>query len=371
MKRIISVLLLLLSIQTNPASAQSTEIAGTNIIVSPWTYWADPRAGRFYNPAGIKIGNRYWLYVQGGRYLPVLTGPGSECLPLGEQILAFSNPWTHTGLRSHFTYEGLVSPCNTSAPEVHYQLGSVFQSSWDLQYKMLIDETESGATYPEDFKRVLLRTSTDGRSWTTLASQNPFLKQSVVGGTLVAPIEVALVQGSSDWWGMFLWGGAANKVGRIKVTQTPANPRGFVVYIFASDSIWRAVGDDGAISFLPANVATANQGSIVFDDGLYEYWHSGGTLQATTGCIDEVPGNSSLTLRTITEAGALGPLQTVTSSVRPMPTLNRYGRMYPFRHNDPNGKKLVYSASLDRMCEFDPAAWAWRGLEIVNTVVDN
>jgi len=366
------------------ASSNEKSTQAPAAVISPYTYWCTtpgnchPERGRFYNPAGVKVGNNYYIYVQGGAYVNVTTGPGSECTAVGEEILLFKAPWTAQGLRSPFTYVKTITPCRTDVPDVHYELGSVFQSSTDGKYKILVDETENGASVGNgNFKRILLGSSTDGLTWTW----SPFLQQSTVGSVTYSFLESTLVQATANtnWWGMYLWGTTGSEnlmVGQIRVIQDAMNPRGFVAYLLASDGTWKPVNDDGTVNFDPKglwSVFASDGGSataIILNNGAWESWGSLGPGTATAGCNDGDIYDSTLIYRTVTQTGLPGPLQTVTSSVRPMPTINSSGRLYPFRLNDMNGAKLLYSASTDRMCT-EGRLSGWKGMEVVLTEVDN
>src|SRR3954447_11624437 len=168
----IVVLAMLLSSGSESATAQTlNEVQGPVTILSPYTWWpANPAAARFLETQVMHIGSNLYIYVGGGPFAP-FTGsnfPGWDC-PLGEKIMAFRVPFTFSGLRTQITsmsnYIGTVSPCNTTEPNVHYTLGGVFQSSWDGQYKMLLNETVNGTSFPSSFKRVILMTSPDGEHW--------------------------------------------------------------------------------------------------------------------------------------------------------------------------------------------------------------
>ena len=365
------------------AIADSVEITAPIAVVSPFTYWpANPERGRFYRPTGVRVGNNFFLYVQGGAYVGVTTGPGSETCPsIGEKALAFKAPWTSAGLRSPFTYMKSVAPCKTDVPQVHYQTGSAFVSSTDNKVKLTVDQTENGSDpLSAHFKRVLLGSSSDGLNFTW----STFLQQSQVSGVTYSFAQAQLVQATANtnWWGSFLWayctlcngsdGSGFWQTGRIRVIMDAANPRGFVVYLLASDQTWRAVNDDGTFNFVPA--FADGGGRIVLNtpaggSAQWEAWnHAGGT--ATGGCEDGTATTSSFTYRKVTQTGPSGPPQTVTSTTRAMPTLNYAGRLDPFRIQDMNGKRLVYSSSLDRMC-FEGRLNGFRGMEILQTEVNN
>jgi hypothetical protein len=369
--------LVLLVLVPGSLRAASKEISGPTAVISPYTYWCKPntpctpQAGRFYNPAGIQVGSELYMYVQGGVYSSANGGPGSEC-SLGEEILLFKSAWTAAALRSPFSYVKTVSPCNTSVSGVHYQLGSVFRSAWDNKIKLLVDETEGGTSVQAgNFKRVLLGSSSDGQTFTW----TPFIKQSSVNGELISIIEVTLVQATanSNWWGVFKFGSVCGcESGRMRVTPDATNPRGYVISILASDNTWKNVADDGSFNFRPLNIGSPGMNSIVYNNNTWEGWGDQSAPGATAGCYDAAfTQGSTFAYRTLTQSGPVGSVQTVTSDVRPMPTVNGLGRLYPFRLNDMNGARLLYSASRDRICTDTIVADGFRGMEVVVTVVDN
>jgi hypothetical protein len=324
-----------------------------------------------------------YLYVGGGPFTP-FSGkgfPGWDC-PLGEKIMAFRLPFTHDGLRTPINkdlsaYVGTVSPCDTTPADqsVHYVLGSVFQSSWDDQYKMLINETINGTQWPQSFKRVLLRTSSDGEHWSLVGTRAaPFIQQSVVNGTLISVSAPSVVQGSPDWWGFFQFGGAPCNcsLGRLRVTQAPSNPRGYIVSMLATDGTWRNVNDDGTFSFMPMNLATSPyfEGvSLFFNVDHYEGWGAANTgIPPNGGCNNG--GNQSIAYGFTEDSNQpMHNLQGITSSVRAMPTFNGAGRLGAARINDNLGKMLVYGASTDRYCYDTNGGNGWKGAEILLTVV--
>jgi hypothetical protein len=408
-----------------PVAAQPPKaVAGPNVILSPFNFWSNPRMGRFYNPATIKIGSNFFLYVHGGAYNSANGGPGSDCATSNEQILIFETPNTRANLRSAafgpplycagcpnpaqgpWTYQGHANPC--SAVAHHYQLGSVFSSSWDGQYKLLMDETDIDATGSAtdwskgDFKRILLQTSSDGIHWAPQqnhlnSATPPLLAQSTIGGQVISVGEASIVQGASEWWGTFAFGASCDcGHGRIRVFQNAANMRGFVAYIWSTDSQWHMVGDDGTFSFMPADMgASPYLGSINIISHLGQYQAWGTTFTPTqaldpfdNGCNDGNGGRGAIltasiqegTADTVTPPPPIGTPVYITSSLDtnathslnwPLATLDSFGRLYPVRFDDDWGKYLLYSSSLDGLC------WAglitdssWRGMEILLTVVD-
>jgi hypothetical protein len=370
---------LIFALAATPLLGASQEVSLTpTAVISPYSFWADPSQGRFYGPTGIQIGNYFYMYVQGGAYSNVTTGPGSECAAVGEEVLAFKTPWTAQGLRSPFTYVRTITPCRTDVPQVHYSPGSVFKSSMDGKYKILVSETENGSSPAlGHWKRTLLGSSTDGENW----AWSTFLKQSVVGTETYSVGGVTLVQATANtnWWGTYLWGGTGQglwNVGRIRVIMDATNPRGYVIYLLASDGTFEAVNNDGSFNFVPGvawngPTEVASPHSIVLNNGTWEAWGDYAGLPATQGCEDNDPNNSStFRYRTVSQTGPIGAIQEVTSAVRPMPTRNLYGRFSPFRINDMNGVRLLYSASADRMYCGGTGA-GYKGSEIIVTEVDN
>ena len=386
--RIASFFLILLIV--TPVFADSVETTAPVAVISPWTYWpTNPKAGRFYRPTGVRVGSKFFLYVQGGAYTTTKTGPGSETCPaIGEKALAFSAPWTATGLRSQFTYEKAVSPC-TPGPTgtVHYQTGSAFISSTDGKVKLTIDETENGSSPLEGhFKRILLGSSTDGKNFTWV----PFVQQSIVNGIRYSVAQATLVQATANtnWWGVFLWAHCTRcdgtdqvpteatgfwSQGRIRVIMDPTNVRGFVVYLMMQDGVtWGRVNDDGTFNFVPYATGYSGARSIVGNNGSWEAWTGLGGLMPNGGCDDgDATTSSAFGYYTLSQGGpTFGPIQHVTSTSRAMPSMNWNGRIDPFRIQDMNGKRLLYSVSGDHMCETLGSS-GHRGLEIVVTEVNN
>jgi hypothetical protein len=408
-----------------PVAAQAPNaVAGPNVILSPFNFWSDPRMGRFYNPAAIVVGSDFFLYVHGGAYSSANGGPGSDCATSNEQILIFKTPYTHDNIRSTaygaplycasgcahpaqgaWTYMGHANPCSPTVAH-HYQLGSVFRSSWDNQYKLLVDETDNGTSWAAgNFKRTLLLTSADGVHWAPQANPGngltpPLLAQSTVGGQVVSVGEVSLVQGAAEQWGTFAFGASCDCVhGRIRIFQNAANPRGFVAYLWSTDNQWHAVNDDGTFNYMPAyfdGTMAINSINVVAHAGHFEAWGVPGYNFTPTqpldpidpGCNDGNGGKGIVMMATIAEGTAdtvtpppaLGTPVYVTSSLDanpnhaldwPLATQDTFGRITPVRFDDAWGKYLLYSGSLDGVC------WAgllsgstWRGMEVRLTVVD-
>jgi hypothetical protein len=235
----------------------------------------------------------------------------------------------------------------------------------------------------KDFKQTLLGTSSDGIhfTWST------FLKQSVVGSGTYSTYLVKLVQatGNTNWWGTFWWavchvcdpknvcipcGDQVTAPGRIRVIMDPSNPRGYVAYIL-SGGTWQAVNDDGTFNFAPDVTGDILTDSVIFNNGAWEEWGINQQCTATAGCYDGTPGDcSTFQYATTNQLGGLGAIQNVFSSERPMPTKNTLGRFSPFRMQDMNGVRLIYSMSTDRLCA-EGLENGFHGAEIIVTEVNN
>jgi len=127
---------------------------------------------------------------------------------------------------------------------------------------------------------------------------------------------------------------------------------------------------DGSFTFVPSNTGYSGARSIVNNNNTWEAWTiTGGT--PTGGCDDgDANSASSYGYYTVSQGGAFGAMQKLTSLTRAMPTANGYGRLDPFRVQDMNGARLLYSVSNDRMC-FAGRASGFRGLEILVSDVNN
>lgn len=234
-------------------------------------------------------------------------------------------------------------------------------------------QTENGSDpLKAHFKRVLLGSSVDGKNFTW----STFLQQSVVNGVTYSIDDVILVQATANtnWWGTFLWAnctrcdGSPNDgtgfwtSGRIRVIMDASNPRGFVIYLLATDGTWKAVNDDGTFTFAPGTMWNYFTRSIVLNNGAWEAWVDGGGT-ATGGCEDgNAQSTSAFHYQTVSQTGAPGPLQDVTSLTRAMPTKNGSGRMNPFRVQDMDGN--VWSIRQAQTACALRAAWrvseAWK-----------
>ena len=283
--------------------------------------------------------------------------------------------------------------------KMHYASGSAFRSA-DGKIRLLIDETARGSGPAHGhFKRVLLGTSSDGINfdWKT------FLRQSMLPtGERISISDVILVKAvNGNWWGFFRWGscttcngkGEENNTGlwyqgRILVTMNAANPRGFVVYLRNEADAWQQVNDDGSFNFRPLQTGQPYQArSLVQNAGTWELWSFDwlGSASDPNECDDEIvnpPTGETLSrfvYQTVTPSGGYGAATGLErlAGMRPMPSLNSSGRNWPWRVQDMNGKRLLYSVSTDRNCNRLRDAGntgkvdQFRGAEIVVTEIDN
>jgi hypothetical protein len=347
-------------------------------VISPDDYidvdQLDLLRGVAYNPSAIQVGKELFVYVQAITLDPDARPnlPWDWC-PDGENVVRFHTPFTSAGLRRRFQVGNRVSPC-FGGGSTHYGVGGVLFSSWDSQYKIFLDRAYPDQVFAAGhFKEIWMRSSPDGINWYDPPGVNPFVRQSQVGPDLISIIDVTLTAAGSRWWGFFVFGTIeANKVGRMRVIRAPLNARGFVVQML-SGGLWKNVKDDGSFDFKPDSVWSGFPNSIIWNDGQFEVW-TGSFASATAGCDDGIDADGTLAYRTATESG-MGPLQSLSSAVRAMPSRNWTGRMFPARLNH-GAEKILLSASTDRACEtfdFWPGDWHganWAGMEIVLTVLD-
>lgn len=377
--------LALLGSAAGPPAFGQTETEGPYVVISPEDHANvnefDQNRGTFYNVSGIVVGSDLYLYAHGG-----MTDPANECWETcsGDHLVRFYAPFTAAGVRSKFKAGNRISPCNgdEAVRGIAYGMGGVLKSSFgDLQYKVFLDRTENGVDFAEgDFREILIGTSTDGvdfvyPGYDVPGNLNPLVRQSTVNGSRISIIDVTMVDGGSQWWGVFKWGVTVpNHTGMIRVLNSPGNVRGFVVQIL-SGGVWRNVQDNGSFTFTPDDLLLGlDPNSIVLTGGHYEVWGSVGSGTATLGCDDQAGGGVTLGYRTITSSGSVGPLQLIDSDVRTLPTQNNTGRLFPFRI-DRGTEKLLYSTSSDRICYRLQPFWSgtgnpFFGMDQVLTVLD-
>lgn len=401
MKTTVSLIVISVLLLSASASAQSVETAGTTangqIIVGADQFTpGDLKSGTYYNPSGLVVGSRFYLYVQGGQFNSA-TAPWKPCV--GDKILLFSTPNTSAGLRSRFTpgstgtngSKARISPCETDtgngsdgnpthtaspifAQQHHYTTGQVFN---DGKYRMVA----AASNYPgaTDFTTLILGSSTNGVQW----NWEPFIRSTSGVGMPEVAFQVGMSSAycnptcntHTPWWGFFRIGFAGT--GLIKVDASAQYPRGFRVWIYANDSTWKQVDDvTGDYSFTPQNVwPGATPKSITFNVDHYELWakinvaHNGCGACPSSTCN----GSSGTTFfyRTVDDLFNLGPVQSVYSQIRCMPSNSSVGRLYPFRFNDLTGQKLLYSATNDQnICDTATCSNPFVGMYVVVTTVD-
>jgi hypothetical protein len=396
MKLSVCLALSLILLPSASVSAQSTETAGGQIVIGADQFTpGNLKSGTYYNPSGIVVGSKFYMYVQGGQFNDA-TAPWRSCD--GDQILLFSAPNTHAGLRGRFAPGTIVggsnariSPCETDtgngsdgnpthtnspifSQKHHYTAGQVF---YDGNYRII----SAASNYPgaNDFTTLILGSSSDGVKW--------HWEQFIHSTSGVGMAEMALQAGLSRfycdpdcfahtaWWGFFRIGFSGT--GLIKVDVSQKYPRGFRVWIYATDSTWKQVDDlTGDYGFTPQKVwPGVVPKAINYNVDHYELWatsftpHNG--CSPCTGSYCNGFAGTTFSYRTVDSVFNLGPVQSVFSAIRCMPSDYSVGRHYPFRYNDPNAKKLLYSATNDRnICDPNICSNVFVGMYVVVTVVD-
>lgn len=322
--------------------------------------------GTYYNPTGIQIGNDFYLYVMGGNWDH---GPGGTCT--GDKIFAFKAPYTASSMYGPFQYVTRISPCDGRS----YGPGQVF---YDGSYRIVADVSDQTT-----FDELVLGTSADGVSW----SWQDFIKTDS-GIQILAPVLVGSTlrrfycdptcHSHHTWWGYFPFSsGFSSFTGRMQVDVSTKWPRGFRVSILSGGQ-WQAVNDlTGEFSFIPDNVwSDVSVRSLLEDDGRWELWayrnvaHNGCTT--CTGSYNEGFAGSTFEFREVFADKSFGPVEPVHSLVRCMPSNGHVDRLFPFRVNDPSGRKLLYSATNDEnICGQPPGSNGFVGMYVVVTEVSD
>lgn len=366
-KFVVAILMLSSLLFLGSAAASSVEVAGGQIVASAIQTGATATGGgTYYNPTGIDIGSDFFLYVMGGNWDH---GPDGPCF--GDKIFAFKSPYTAAGMYSAFQFVARISPCDGKS----YGPGQVFH---DGQYRMVADQSDQ-----VNFSSLVLGTSSNGVYWTWqdfIASTN--------GVQLYAPVlQASTVQYChcdsgchchSSWWGFFPFSsGGTQRTGRMSVELGSHYPRGYRVKILSGGQ-WLTVNDStGEFSFTPDNVwPGVVVRSLVWDVDRWELWahknvpHNG--CSNCTGSYNQGPFGSTFVFREVDTTGWMGPEETVYSAIRCMPADGHVARLFPFRVNDPSGRKLLYSATNDaNICTQSPGDNGYSGMQVVVTEVDN
>lgn len=390
---------------TSPGTAWATSVemsssaAVGQTVVSP-TLYGSALSGTYYNPTGVEIAGNLYLYAQGGQFTggtDLAATPWRDCK--GDQILLFRVPTSGSSLTSTFPKNNVVriSPCSSDSPaqfpyhtndplfdiDHHWTVGGIFDLGTELGL------VAAASNYPgaTDFSQLVIGWSPDGVQW----SWEPFIHS-----TTGVDMETVVLQASPyssaycnptchshrNVWGFFRLGYSG--VGRINIDLSSQWPRGYRVTILANDNTWKAVDDNtGAFSFTPKNVwPGAQPKSIVWDeeDDQWELWASyvfgrDPAFSCYPSCgSGYANGDSSNLQQTLkyrpvgTGTTAMGTEQSVFSQIRCMPAIYSFGRMYPFRYDDPIGRRLLYSATNDQnVC----SGASFEGMYIVVTEVDD
>jgi len=370
---------------SRPASATTFEAAGPFVVVSPTHYATGSDAllkGTFYNPTAIRVGNKLYLFAQGGMFDDADSPWPTVC---GDEIVMFRADWTFEGLRSPMSPVKRISPngpyydnCGIHADWYHYGNGSVLFSEADDSYYIFLDKVDHGAMWPDDFKEVLVGICADpteicsapDTAWEYPTSQtgyaaplNPLIRQTLIPltSTVVSVIDVTVAPEGDQWLGFFRWGTASGwpKVGRVRITPVPpADPRSdrSLLVEILSGGEWLQVGDDGELPAIPDAVWSSGSTqvaptSIFTADGVTQAWGGFLGLPASDGC-DDLQGGQSTALASfsIVGEGTLERRGDLASRVRAMPSINTVGPDFPvrLRHDiaqDHFGQNLLYSSS--------------------------
>jgi hypothetical protein len=361
-----------------PISADTMELAGGQTIVSALQtpgMW-DRKQGAYYHPTGIDIGNKFYLYVQGGNWDHGPSGPGQGPCE-GDKIFVFEADYTTQGMVTDMDFVRRISDCDGVPLQHSWSPGQVFRDG--SQYWMTSSRSDQA-----NFHTVVLGNSSDGINWTW----QDFLRADYGGGDLEIhqPILVADplrriycnpgCYSHHTWWGYFnfelpgfYWG-----TGRIVVDYSQQYPRGFRVKIL-SGGTWRIVDDwTGVVDFLPDDVWTGfNAKSLAWNVDHWELWGHKNVLHngcaPCSGPYNNGFGGSTFTYREVSPT-FFGPEQTVLQGFRCMPSDSHMGRLYPFRVNDPTGRKFLYSMTNDKdICTATTNEWV--GAHVVVTELSN
>lgn len=343
---------------TGQMQATLVETAGPSVVIAADTFVPGfPTSGTYYNASGVVVGNELLMFVQGGQWDANPGCPGRDA------ILLFTAPWTPQGVRSRFAYHGRISPCPAGAKA--YGIGNVFFGRG--KYNLIADETPDSVV----FNRVVWFSSTNGKTnWTV----EPFITHTL--GSSFFFLDVVLYpQSNTTWWGFFKFGyNYPNKTGRLRVTFSWT---GTPTYQVLRNGVWATLpksGTEGLLSFEPDDVGMGFEVNDLFKNGAtVEAW--GHSHVPHNGCAPCPPGydngfaGTTFLYRSAT-VSSLGPTQGVYSCVRCLPSDSHVGRLFGFRVNGPDGKRLFYSSTNDQnICDpnlFSPFA----GMYVVETDLD-
>lgn len=371
---VIAPYVVLLTLTVSPTLAQENrEISGNPVlagspVVSAELYNLQNQNDTFYNPSVLRIDEELVMYVQvGAPGCPPNQIPG---LVYRDQIVAFTAPWTAAGVVGTlvpYATSGPITEADMAAsritpctPNVAYGTGRAFQRPGPQGYAIVIDAADvvwEGADAHDEFWKVQLGLSSDGKNWTF----QPFVNSQPSGQWIFdVTLTPDLDQPEPEtWWGVFR-SGQGEHVGRMEVTFGPQFPTGFEVRIL-SGGVFKTLDVDTqtgeySFSFIPDDIMP-NSGivwtnDIYAENGQYRLWYSG--PPTSTGCGCQYKGGSQLFYRVI-DRNYLGPEVPLASDVRCMPSLNAVGRLAPARIKGPSGRNLLYSVDNTHCAELqDP-----------------
>lgn len=364
---------------SGPALSSSTEIQSHGTTVSATQFTGDPLSGAFYNVTGIRVGSEFFLYVQGALGDgPV--GPGQAGCPL-DKIFLFKAPYTSAGMKGEFEFVRRISPCTTFVNEngelknSAYGAGQVF---YDGQYRLLVDRSDQML-----FKDIFLGTSTNGVNWTwelfihsTSSNEVEVVSPVLLPSSLKTCHCTPTCHCHNHWWGFFTFNSPSTQgTGQMKVDWGPEYPRGFRVSILSGGQ-WLIVNDNtGDFSFTPDNVWPGVSVKTLFNNqGHFELWgfknvpHNG--CAPCSGSYNNGFAGTTFIFRNVTEDFVFGPVESVDSNVRCMPSDSHVGRLYPFRVNGPSGEKFLFSSTNDQNICNPNLFGDFQGMYTVTTEVD-
>jgi PKD repeat protein len=381
-----------------PASSGSipNEVGEVTTLVHPADdcCWPDqPERGKFFGAHGVSIGSEYYFYITGGQFGPKQESgdgegeeppPGSECDL--EDILIFSvsnDDQSLRGLGAAADYRGVANPCDGT----HWHGGTVFRdlSLGGHYYMTATKATPDGG--PDEFSDIFLGESPDGETWTWELLMTTSGGIKIPQGFFVLPDPA----NPGEWIGVFSFGRPGGQ---------PVAHTGFIRLDFNSEEIIVKRADSGAeqpipfggdLSFEPRSAWGERAHSLIQTGGAYEVWavqhpqRSGippceGDLAAYYDNVGTDPtdeGSQPIYRRmNVSRLGrqrldfSLGPVQTVTSSARSLPTDYKRGLGYPFRVDSPGGLQLLYTSSLDpTVCDLDIEFGTFRSMGIQVTTL--
>lgn len=312
------------------------------------------------------------------------SGPGSGCA--GDSYMLFELPWSYSGLRGDagVTYRGTINRCDG----FHHAISSVFKDQF-LGSKIFILGTRApnGSTFPE----IELGQSEPGGgqdngvtfSWSSLlTTTNPNLSLT---GAQVLPDPAR----PGIWWGLLSYDVPDDQY-FLPSTWIEVNWNTNQIRVLTSATGWTSVPIGGVLNTPPYPVLPYG-GRLIQTRGRYEIWSTilaersgvtpcaggaltsiylGNTSTAVYGNGNYARGfaGSDVVYAVATPSFTLGPVNHLTSSVRPIPSdTGDFG--YPARIDFGGYTNALYTGTLDAtICTHDLVDWnPWSGSGIVFT----